>query len=41
MATCVGVAVSVPIWLALSYIVPCIRTGNGECLFQRRGFFLK
>lgn len=41
MATCVGVAVSVPTWLALSYIVWCIRTGDGERLFRRSGFFLK
>jgi hypothetical protein len=41
MATCVKVAVSVLIGLALSYSVWCIRTGNGERLFRRRGFFLK
>jgi hypothetical protein len=40
-AACVGVAVSVLIWLTLSYIVWCIRNGNGERLFRRRGFFLK
>jgi hypothetical protein len=27
--------------LALSYIVWCIRTGNGKHLFRRRGFCLK
>ena len=41
MATCVGVAVSVLTWLALSYFVWCIRSGNGEHLFRRRRFFLK
>jgi hypothetical protein len=40
-AACVGVAVSVLIWLTLSYIVWCIRNGNGERLFRRRGFCLK
>jgi hypothetical protein len=28
------------IWLALSYIIWCIRSGNSERLFQRRGFWL-
>jgi hypothetical protein len=41
MATCVGVAVSVLAWLALSDIVWRIRVGEGERLFQWRGFFLK
>jgi hypothetical protein len=36
-----SVAVSVLNWLALSYIVWCIRTGNGEHLFRRRGFRVK
>jgi hypothetical protein len=36
-----SVAVSVLNWLALSYIVWCIRTGNGEHLFRRRGFCVK
>jgi hypothetical protein len=36
-----GVTVSVLTWLALSYIVWCIRTGDGERPFRRRGFFLK
>jgi hypothetical protein len=36
----VGVAASVLSWLALN-IVWCIRSGNGERLFRRRGFFLK
>jgi hypothetical protein len=36
-----SVAVSVLIWLALSYIVWCTRTGDGEHLFRRRGFCLK
>jgi hypothetical protein len=37
IATCVGVAASVLTWLALN-IVRCIRSGNGERLFRRRGF---
>jgi hypothetical protein len=37
MVMCVGVL----IWLALSCIVWCIRTCNGERLFRRRSFFLK
>jgi hypothetical protein len=41
MATCVGGAVSVLTWLALSYIVRCNRGGNGQRLFRRSGFFLK
>jgi hypothetical protein len=41
MATRVGVAVSVLTWLATTYIVWCIRTGNGEDPFERRGFCLK
>jgi hypothetical protein len=36
-----SVAVSVLNWLALSYIVWCIRSGNGEHLFRRRGFCVK
>ena len=36
-----SVAVSVVIWLALSYIVWCIHTGDGEHLFRRRGFCVK
>ena len=40
MATCVGVAASMLTWLARN-IVWCIRSGNGERLFRRRGFFLK
>ena len=36
-----SVAVSVVIWLALSYIVWCIDTGDGEHLFRRRGCCVK
>ena len=36
-----SVAVSVLNWVALSYIVWCIRTGNGEHLFRQRGFCVK
>jgi hypothetical protein len=36
-----SVAVSVLTWLALSYIFRCIRNGDGEHLFRRRGFCLK
>jgi hypothetical protein len=35
------VAMSMVDWLALSYILWCIRTGDGEHLFRRRGFCLK